>query len=297
VESACGKRSIKCKVSKNDMTKVPDITLNDGVRIPQLGLGVWTLSDDQAFNSLQVALQAGYRHIDTAMVYGNEEGVGRAIAASGIPRQDIFVTTKLWNCDHGFDATLHAFDRSMQRLGLEQLDLYLIHWPVPRADLYVDTWRAFARLKSEKRVRSIGVSNFNANHLERIISETGVMPSVNQIEIHPDFSQRELVSASRERGIVVQAWSPLGQGGALLTDPIFTRIAEKHGKTPAQAILRWHIQQGYVVMPRSRNSERIRSNIKLFDFALDASDLAAIDAIARGNRLGPDPVSFNDLAP
>lgn len=279
------------------MTKVPDITLNDGVRIPQLGLGVWTLSDDQAYHSLQVALEAGYRHVDTAMVYGNEEGVGRAIAASSIPRQDIFVTTKLWNCDHGYDATLRAFDRSMQRLGLEQLDLYLIHWPVPGADRYVDTWRALVRLQNDKRVRSIGVSNFNANHLERIISETGEMPSVNQIEIHPDFTQRELVAACRQRGIVVQAWSPLGQGGALLTDPVFSRIAEKHGKTSAQAILRWHIQQGYVVMPRSRNSERIRSNIKLFDFALDASDLAAIETITPGGRLGPDPVLFNDVAP
>jgi 2,5-diketo-D-gluconate reductase A len=173
----------------------------------------------------------------------------------------------------------------------------LIHWPVPRADLYVDTWRALIRLQNDKRVRSVGVSNFNANHLERIISETGVMPSVNQIEIHPDFTQRELVAACRQRGIVVQAWSPLGQGGALLTDPVFSRIAEKHGKTSAQAILRWHIQQGYVVMPRSRNSERIRSNIKLFDFALDASDLAAIEAVTPGSRLGPDPILFNDLAP
>jgi 2,5-diketo-D-gluconate reductase A len=279
------------------MTRVPDITLNDGVDIPQLGLGVWTLTDDQAFHSLQIALKAGYRHVDTAMVYGNEEGVGRAIVASGIPRQDIFVTTKLWNCDHGYDATLRAFERSMRRLSLEHLDLYLIHWPAPRTDRYVDTWRALARLQNDKRVSSIGVSNFNANHLERIISATGVTPSVNQIEVHPDFTQGELVAACRRHGIVVQAWSPLGQGGALLTDPIFTRVAEKHGKTPAQAILRWHVQQGYVVMPRSRNSEHIRSNIDLFDFALDTSDLATIGAITPGHRLGPDPALFNDLGP
>ena len=274
------------------MATAPLITLNDGVQIPQLGLGVWQLDDDQAYASSKAALAAGYRHIDTAMIYGNEAGVGRAVAESGLARKDIFVTSKLWNADQGFDSTLRAFDASLERLGLETLDLYLIHWALPKKAAYRDTWKAFVRLKEEGRVRSIGVSNFNVEHLEHIIDDTGVTPSVNQIEIHPDFAQRELSAWCRDRGIVTESWSPLGQGGELLKQPVFRDIAERHGKTPAHVILRWHLQQGHVVIPRSSNAERIAANIDVFDFELSAADLAAIDGITQTGRLGPDPLTF-----
>jgi 2,5-diketo-D-gluconate reductase A len=274
------------------MATAPLITLNDGVQIPQLGLGVWQLDDDQAYASSKAALAAGYRHIDTAMIYGNEAGVGRAVAESGLARKDIFVTSKLWNADQGFDSTLRAFDASLERLGLETLDLYLIHWALPKKAAYRDTWKAFVRLKEEGRVRSIGVSNFNVEHLEHIIDDTGVTPSVNQIEIHPDFAQHELSAWCRDRGIVTESWSPLGQGGELLKQPVFRDIAERHGKTPAHVILRWHLQQGHVVIPRSSNAERIAANIDVFDFELSAADLAAIDGITQTGRLGPDPLTF-----
>lgn len=274
------------------MATAPLITLNDGVQIPQLGLGVWQLDDDTAYASSKAALAAGYRHIDTAMIYGNEAGVGRAVAQSGLAREEIFVTSKLWNADQGFDSTLRAFDASLERLGLETLDLYLIHWALPKKAAYRDTWKAFVRLKEEGRVRSIGVSNFNVEHLEHIIDDTGVTPSVNQIEIHPDFAQRELSAWCRDHGIVTESWSPLGQGGELLKQPVFRDIAEHHGKTPAHVILRWHLQQGHVVIPRSSNAERIAANIDVFDFELSAEDLAAIDGINQTGRLGPDPLTF-----
>jgi 2,5-diketo-D-gluconate reductase A len=275
------------------MPHAPLITLNDGVQIPQLGLGVWQLDDEQAYASSVAALKAGYRHIDTAMIYGNEAGVGRAIAESGLAREEIFVTTKLWNTDQGFDSTLRAFDASIAKLGLEQLDLYLIHWALPKKAAYRDTWKAFVRLQQEGRVRSIGVSNFHAEHLQHIIGDTGVTPSVNQIELHPDFAQVDLVEFCKGLNIVTESWSPLGQGGALLSQPVLSQIAEKHGKSAAQVILRWHIQNQHVVIPRSSNPERITQNLNVFDFVLDAQDLQAIAHIPQTGRLGPNPDTFD----
>lgn len=275
------------------MPHAPLITLNDGVQIPQLGLGVWQLDDEQAYASSVAALKAGYRHIDTAMIYGNEAGVGRAIAESGLAREEIFVTTKLWNTDQGFDSTLRAFDASLAKLGLEQLDLYLIHWALPKKAAYRDTWKAFVRLQQEGRVRSIGVSNFHAEHLQHIIGDTGVTPSVNQIELHPDFAQVDLVEFCKGLNIVTESWSPLGQGGALLSQPVLSQIAEKHGKSAAQVILRWHIQNQHVVIPRSSNPERIAQNLDVFDFVLDAQDLQAIARIPQTGRLGPNPDTFD----
>lgn len=275
------------------MPHAPLITLNDGVQIPQLGLGVWQLDDEQAYASSVAALKAGYRHIDTAMIYGNEAGVGRAIAESGLAREEIFVTTKLWNTDQGFDSTLRAFDASLAKLGLEQLDLYLIHWALPKKAAYRDTWKAFVRLQQEGRVRSIGVSNFHAEHLQHIIGDTGVTPSVNQIELHPDFAQVDLVEFCKGLNIVTESWSPLGQGGALLSQPVLSQIAEKHSKSAAQVILRWHIQNQHVVIPRSSNPERIAQNLDVFDFVLDAQDLQAIARIPQTGRLGPNPDTFD----
>ena len=271
------------------MPSAPLITLNDGVQIPQLGLGVWQLDDAQAYESSKAALAAGYRHIDTAMIYGNEAGVGRAVADSELAREQIFITTKLWNADQGFDSTLRAFDASLQRMGLETLDLYLIHWAIPKKGAYRDTWKAFVRLQQEGRVRSIGVSNFNVEHLTHIIDDTGVTPSVNQIEIHPDFSQLELSKWCRDRGIITESWSPLGQGGELLKLPLLGEIAKHHGKTPVQVILRWHLQHGHVVIPRSSNAQRIAANIDVFDFELSAQELQAIAQLKQTGRLGPDP--------
>jgi 2,5-diketo-D-gluconate reductase A len=271
------------------MASAPLITLNNGVQIPQLGLGVWQLDDDQAYASSKAALAAGYRHIDTAMIYGNEAGVGRAVAESELAREQIFITTKLWNADQGFDNTLRAFDASLERLGLETLDLYLIHWAIPKKGTYRDTWKAFVRLQEEGRVRAIGVSNFNAEHLQHIIDDTGVTPAVNQIEIHPDFAQKELSAWCTAQGIVTESWSPLGQGGELLKLPVFAEIAQRHGKTPAHIVLRWHLQQGHVVIPRSSNAQRIAANIDVFDFELAADELKAIDDIRQTGRLGPDP--------
>ncbi|WP_286917742.1 MULTISPECIES: aldo/keto reductase [Pseudomonas] len=275
------------------MPHAPLITLNDGIQIPQLGLGVWQLDDDQAYDSSVAALKAGYRHIDTAMIYGNEAGVGRAVAESELDRDEIFITTKLWNTDQGYDSTLRAFDASMAKLGLEQLDLYLIHWALPKKNAYRETWKAFVRLQEEGRVRSIGVSNFHPDHLQHIIDDTGVTPSVNQIELHPDFSQVDLVKFCKGLNIVTESWSPLGQGGALLSQPVLSQIAEKHGKTPAQVILRWHTQSQYIVIPRSSNPERIAQNLDVFDFTLDDQDLQAIAHIPQTGRLGPNPDTFD----
>jgi len=275
------------------MPHAPLITLNDGIQIPQLGLGVWQLDDDQAYASSVAALKAGYRHIDTAMIYGNEAGVGRAVAESELARDEIFITTKLWNTDQGYDSTLRAFDASMAKLGLEQLDLYLIHWALPKKNAYRETWKAFVRLQEEGRVRSIGVSNFHPDHLQHIIDDTGVTPSVNQIELHPDFSQVDLVKFCKGLNIVTESWSPLGQGGALLSQPVLSQIAEKHGKTPAQVILRWHTQSQYIVIPRSSNPERIAQNLDVFDFTLDDQDLQAIAHISQTGRLGPNPDTFD----
>ncbi|WP_298953201.1 aldo/keto reductase [uncultured Methylobacterium sp.] len=268
------------------------LTLNDGAAIPRLGFGVWRVEDAQAPDIVGAALAAGYRSIDTAAAYGNEAGVGRAIRESGLSRDAVFVTTKLWNDRHGYDSALRAFDESLARLGLDHVDLYLVHWPVPARDAYVETWRALIRLREEGRARSIGVSNFSVAHLERIVAETGVTPAVNQIELHPRFQQADLRRFHAGAGIATEAWSPLGRG-ALLDDPAIVAAARKHGRTPAQVVLRWHLDLGHVVIPKSANPERIRENFSVSDFALDEQDLTTIAALDRPDgRIGPDPETF-----
>jgi len=271
----------------------PKITFHDGKSIPQIGLGVWQTPNDVAVTAVQAALQAGYRHIDTAMIYDNESGVGEGIRRSEVKRADIFVTTKLWNSDQGFDATLKACEQSLKRLGLDYLDLYLIHWPAPQRDRYLDSWRALIRLQEEGRVRSIGVSNFAAEHLQRIINETGVVPVLNQIELHPRFQQRAMRDTHAKHGIATESWSPLGQG-KLLADPVIGALAAKHGRPPAQVIVRWHLDSGLIVIPKSVTPSRIVENFDVFGFKLDADDLAQIGKLdsPRG-RIGPDPLTAN----
>ncbi|MFJ6527087.1 aldo/keto reductase [Streptomyces longwoodensis] len=274
-------------------SKVPTITLNNGVEMPQLGFGVWQVADDEAERAVATALEAGYRSIDTAAIYGNEEGTGRAIAASGLAREDVFVTTKLWNGDQGYDATLRAFDTSLEKLGLDHVDLYLIHWPLPRRGTFVDSYKAFEKLQADGRARAIGVSNFLPEHLEQLIGETSVVPAVNQIELHPHLQQEAARAFHAERGIATEAWSPLGQGKGLLEVPAIVAIARKHGRTPAQIVLRWHLQLGNVVIPKSVTPSRIEENIDVFGFSLDDEDLAAISALNEDRRLGPDPATFD----
>ncbi|MGW5466857.1 aldo/keto reductase [Streptomyces chartreusis] len=274
-------------------SKVPPIILNNGVEMPQLGFGVWQVPDDEATRAVGTALEAGYRSIDTAAIYGNEAGTGRAIAASGVPREDIFVTTKLWNGDQGYDSTLRAFDTSLEKLGLEYVDLYLIHWPAPSRDKYVDTYKAFEKLQADGRIRAIGVSNFLPEHLERLFGETSVVPAVNQIELHPHLQQHASCALHAERGIATEAWSPLGSGKGLLEVPAIVAIAQKHGRTPAQVVLRWHLQIGNVVIPKSVTPSRIKENIEVFDFSLDDEDLAAISALNEDRRIGSDPADVN----
>lgn len=273
------------------MSAYPTITFHDGKSIPQLGLGVWQTPNDTAVAAVQTAIDTGYRHVDTAMIYDNEAGVGEGIRRAGIDRKEIFVTTKLWNSDQGFDSALKAGEQSLKRLGLDYVDLYLIHWPAPRRGLFVESWRALIRLQEEGRARSIGVSNFPAELLERLIGETGVIPVLNQIELHPRFQQHALRAAHAKYGIATESWSPLGQG-KLLADPTITAIAAKHKRTPAQAIIRWHLESGLIVIPKSVTPSRIVENFQVFDFKLDAEDLAAIGKLnsARG-RIGPDPMT------
>lgn len=275
------------------MSKVPSITLNNGIAMPQLGFGVWQIEDDQAFTAVGQALEAGYRSIDTAAIYGNEEGTGKALAASGLAREELFVTTKLWNGDQGHDATLRAFDSSLTKLGLEYVDLYLIHWPLPSRDTYVDTYKALEKIHADGRAKAIGVSNFLPGHLERLLGETSVVPAVNQIELHPQFQQAESRALHARHHIVTEAWSPLGQGKGLLEHATLAELAAKHGRTPAQVVLRWHLQLGNVVIPKSVTPSRIAENIDVFDFALDDADLATLAALDSGNRLGPDPATFD----
>ncbi|MGV9250081.1 aldo/keto reductase [Streptomyces sp. NPDC003697] len=274
-------------------SKVPPIILNNGVEMPQLGFGVWQVPDDEAERAVATALEAGYRSIDTAAIYGNEEGTGKAVAASGVPREELFVTTKLWNRDQGYDSTLRAFDASLEKLGLEYVDLYLIHWPLPSKDAFVETYNAFEKIYADGRARAIGVSNFLPEHLERLISETSVVPAVNQIELHPHLQQQAAREFHAERGIATEAWSPLGQGKGLLEVPAIVAIARKHDRTPAQVVLRWHIQLGNVVIPKSVTPSRIKENIEVFGFSLDDEDLAAISALNEDRRLGPDPATFD----
>ncbi|MEI9889624.1 MAG: aldo/keto reductase [Caulobacteraceae bacterium] len=267
------------------MADQPTITLNDGAVMPQFGLGVWQTPDGEAPAVVRAAIGAGYRLVDTAAIYGNEAGVGEGLKGAA----GVYLTTKLWNDRQGFDTALKAFDESEKRLG-RRIDLYLIHWPRPDLDLYVETWRALIRLKQEGRVGSIGVSNFNPDHLERIIGETGVVPALNQIELHPRFQQRKLREVHARHGIVTESWSPLGRG-ALLDDPTIGKVAVKHGKTSAQVVIRWHLDHGLVVIPKSANAGRIAQNIGVFDFKLDAEDLKAIDALdSLEGRTGPDPM-------
>lgn len=275
------------------VTDVPTVRLNNGVEMPQLGFGVFLVPPDEVVEPVRAALDAGYRLIDTATLYANEEGVGRAIRDSGIPRDEIFVTTKVWNSDQGYDSTLRAFDTSLQLLGLDVVDLYLIHWPAPKRDRYVDTWKALERLYDDQRVHAIGVSNFTVAHLTRLLDETSIVPAVNQIELHPGFPQDELRAFHAEHGIVTESWSPLGRGHGLLDTADVAELARKHGKTPAQVVLRWHLQLGLVVIPKSTHADRIRENFDVFDFALDADDMKALSALTEPQRIGPDPDEMN----
>ncbi|MZD57236.1 aldo/keto reductase [Streptomyces sp. SID5606] len=274
-------------------SKVPPIILNNGVEMPQLGFGVWQVPDDEAETAVVQALEAGYRSIDTAAIYGNEEGTGKALAASGVAREDLFVTTKLWNSDQGYESTLRAFDASLAKLGLDYVDLYLIHWPMPAKERYVDTYKAFEKLLADGRVRAIGVSNFLPEHLERLTGETSVIPAVNQIELHPHLQQHASREFHAEQGIATEAWSPLGSGKGILEIPAIVAIAQKHGRTPAQVVLRWHLQLGNVVIPKSVTPSRIKENIDVFGFTLDTEDLAAISALNEDRRLGSDPAEVN----
>lgn len=270
----------------------PALSLNDGSRFPQIGLGTWQIPNEVVPAVVETAVQAGYRAIDTAAAYNNETGVGEGLRRAGLPRDEIAVTTKLWNDSHGYDATLRAFDASLARLGLERLDLYLIHWPVPSRGLYVETWKALVELARQGRVRSIGVSNFAIDHLERAIGETAVVPAINQIELHPRFQQHALRAYHTAHGIATQSWSPLGRG-ALLDDPVLASIAARHGRTPAQVVLRWHLQSGLIVIPKSTHAERLRENMAIRDFVLDDADMAAIAGLDRADgRSGPDPLTF-----
>ena len=284
---------------------VPDITLNNGVKMPQLGLGVWQTTNEQAEALVRFALaEAGYRHIDTAKAYGNEEGVGRGIATSGVPREEIFLTTKLWNADQGYDSTLRAFDESLKRLGTDYVNLYLIHWPLPKKGTFLDTWKALEHIYHEGRAKAIGVCNNKPHHLQQIFDHGTVVPAVNQIELHPHFPQYLTQTFNTSRGIATEAWSPLGGtsksgwGGkskpnTLLQDPELKRIGAKYGKSAAQIMIRWHLESGHIVIPKSTHEERIRQNIDVFDFKLTGEDFEAIAALDNEQRVGFDPDDFN----
>ena len=275
-----------------DATEAPALTLHDGVEMPQLGFGTWQIPAEETQEKVEEALAVGYRHVDTAAIYGNEEGVGAAVAATGVRREDVFVTTKLWNSDQGYDSTLSGFDKSLERLGTGHVDLYLIHWPLPSRDLFLETWRAFERIKEEGGARSIGVSNFRIEDLERLETEAGQLPTVNQIELHPRLQQADLRAWHANHQIATEAWSPLAQGG-LLEDETIVTIAAHHDRSPAQVILRWHLQIGNVVIPKSSNPERIRQNFEVFDFDLSDDDMAAIERLDAGERTGGDPGTFD----
>jgi diketogulonate reductase-like aldo/keto reductase len=272
-------------------TSVPTVQLNDGEQIPQLGFGVFQIPPADTVETVTRALQAGYRHIDTAKAYNNEAEVGQAVHAAGLQREDVYITTKCFNDDHGFDQAKRALHASLERLEMSHVDLYLIHWPVPAHDKYVETWKAFAELQKEGLTRSIGVSNFQPAHLERIIAETGVTPAVNQVELHPYLQQQGLRREHADLGIVTEAWSPLAQG-KVLDDPEIVAVAEAHGVTAGQVVLRWHLQLGHVVFPKSVTPARIEQNLDVFGFTLTDDEMARIDALDRGERTGPDPDTF-----
>ena len=268
------------------------VALNDGHPIPQLGFGVFKVPQDEASRIVGEAIKAGYRSIDTAAIYRNEEGVGAAMASAAVPRDKLFVTTKLWNDSHERDQAEAALKTSLGKLGLKAVDLYLIHWPTPGKGDYVETWRALIDLQKQGLTRSIGVSNFTVDHLKRVMDATGVVPSVNQVELHPTFQQEALRAFHAEHGIATESWSPLGQGAGL-KEPTILEIARKHGRTPAQVVLRWHLDLGLIVIPKSSTPERIAENFDVFDFVLDADDWKAIEAMDRPDgRIGPDPETF-----
>ncbi|MHC1480049.1 aldo/keto reductase [Frateuria aurantia] len=274
------------------MSVIPSIALNDGHSIPQLGLGVFQTPAAETAAAVSAAFEAGYRHIDTAAIYGNEEGVGQAIAASGLPRDQLYITTKLWNADQGHDSALKALDLSLQKLKLDYVDLYLIHWPVPSRGLAVDSWKALIKAREAGKIRSIGVSNFRPEDLDAVIDATGITPVLNQIELHPLMQQAAQRADDARRGVITESWSPLARGGEVLGDPRLQQIADKYGKNPAQVILRWHIELGLVVIPKSVTPSRIRDNADIFDFKLDAADLAVIAGFNQDQRIGPDPATL-----
>jgi 2,5-diketo-D-gluconate reductase A len=276
----------------NSASSVPTITLNDGNTIPQLGFGVFKVEPDKTSRVVRDALEVGYRHIDTAKIYGNEEGVGHAIKTSGIDRSELFITTKLWNDDQGYESALEAFEKSLGRLQLDYVDLYLIHWPAPANDNYVAAWKALEKIRESGRAKSIGVSNFTVEHLTRLLGETDVVPAVNQIELHPELQQREITAFGREHGIATEAWSPLAQG-ALLKEPHVQAIADAHGKSLAQVILRWHIQLGNIIFPKSNSRERMQENFDIFDFELSDDEQAAITSLEKDGRVGSHPDKVN----
>jgi 2,5-diketo-D-gluconate reductase A len=268
------------------------VELNDGGTMPRIGFGVFQVAPEETVEAVSYALQTGYRAVDTAAAYGNEREVGHAVRASGIRREEVFVTTKLWNNDHGSESAHRAFDRSLERLGFDYVDLYLIHWPAPGRGLYVETWEALVELKAAGRARSIGVSNFEIEHLERVVDATGVAPAVNQVELHPRLQQPELRRFHDGHGMVTEAWSPIAKG-RVLDDPVISEVAETIGRTPAQVVLRWHLQLGNVVIPKSVTPARIKENFRVFDFTLDDDAMRRIEALDAGERTGPDPGTFN----
>ena len=273
------------------MPTIPALEMNDGLPIPQIGFGVWQVPDDVVTDATLTAFECGYRHVDTAALYYNEGGVGRAIAASGLGRDELFITTKVWNTDHGYDNTLKAMDKSLGLLGLDYVDLYLIHWPSPATGDFLATWDAVLALRDRGLTRSVGVSNFHVSHLESIIERFGVVPAVDQIELHPWLPQAGIRAFCAQHGILTEAWSPLASG-ALLDDPGLVAVGAKYGKTAAQVMIRWHLELGNVVLPKSVTPERIRQNIDVFDFGLDAEDFALIAALESGHRTGPNPDEF-----
>jgi diketogulonate reductase-like aldo/keto reductase len=269
------------------------VTLNNGLKMPQLGYGVWQVADDQATAAVAKAIEVGYRSIDTAMIYKNEVGVGKAIKESAVPREELFITTKVWNSDQGYENTLRAFDESLERLGLDYVDLYLIHWPTPKFDEYVDTYKALEKLYHDGRVKAIGVCNFEIEHLERILNECDVKPVLNQVECHPYLTQNELKDFCAKHEIYVEAWSPLEQGGEVLQDEAITKIAKTHSKSPAQVILRWHLQNNTIVIPKSVTPSRIEENFNIFDFELSAEEMSVISGLNRNRRRGSNPNEMN----
>ncbi|CEI82420.1 oxidoreductase [Oceanobacillus oncorhynchi subsp. incaldanensis] len=269
------------------------ITLNNGLEMPQLGFGVWKVENEKAIPAVEHALKSNYRSIDTAKVYGNEEGVGQAIANSGVPREEIFLTTKVWNADHGYDETLKAFDASLERLGTDYVDLYLIHWPTPEHDQYIDTYKALEKIYKDGKAKAIGVCNFEIEHLERLLDECEVVPAVNQVECHPYLQQKELRAFCKEKGIYVEAYSPLMNGKDVLKDEALKQIAENKEKTIAQVILRWHLQSDLIVIPKSVTPSRIEANLDVFDFELNEEERKTIDALDRNIRSGWHPNEMN----